>query len=265
MPRLILYWNELSFPNATSIVNRLECKSQALATFGALDAVFRICPDARVSVAKGAFHAIHEHRTLLAWLESWLGVDRLRRLKGRAIQPGFHGDVDGCLLCEVKVEGAVGSGLTRAYLADTWIWSFGSRDLWIGNPIVRGDATVLQGDNGLFSRCVDIRNVASEEHAHYWRNSLLAWGAKIAASSTIGYVDEMRVMMYPLDHGLPHVHMVDRDGNMYKYRIDAIEALDGAPLEREVGLLRWIVEHRECLLESWRRCQQGMRPLRVDS
>jgi hypothetical protein len=262
---LILYWNELSFSNAEDVGGEVWARRAA----DAFEAFQRVCTyrsNSRISVFKGAFHAVHRDRTLLSWLEEWLGRDRLRRIKTRAVQPTQEaGLAVDQLECEVRRDGRLGEGLTRAHLAESWVWSLGNTTGWTGAPVIAAQEVSLTADGAIAEGPVEVMNLADAGHAQHWEERISAWGREVSESCVIADVEGNRVIMYPLDHGYPHVHVESpRFGRrMFKYRVDRFESLTDSPERLDSIIKPWVQQHVDALMESWRRCSKGRHPLKI--
>ena len=70
--------------------------------------------------------------------------------------------------------------------------------------------------------------------------------------------------MYYDDHGHPHFHARDADGQA-KVRIDRVEVIESSLDVRQLRLvLAWAELHREELLENWRRARAGETLAEID-
>lgn len=269
MNPLVLYWNDLSFPDELiegEFSQDGPWAVRAKHAFVALQRAFRCQQQARISVVKGEFHAVVQGKPLLSWLELWLGKDRVRRILGRAIQPinypEGHGDT---LICDVKVGERVGDGVTRAHLANSWVWSLGNEPTASHSHIIPANAYELNGNGDVVTEGVEIRNLASEAHAAHWEDAMAGWGKQWSRNCVIGIVSGHQVIMYPLDHGYPHIHVKSTNPPVqsYKFRIDKFGALTDSPVALTASIGTWVGEHANSLMESWRRCQKGMHPLSI--
>lgn len=267
MRLLILYWNELSFQDgADPNVDDEAWANRARAAFDAFHDACNYQPAVRISVAKGSFHAQHFGRSLLSWLEHWLGRDRLRRIKARAVQPLEVDEPQGHqLACEVHRDNQIGEGLTRAHLSDSWVWSLGNTAAGTDTPLIEAKKHVLDEEGDVIESQVQIANLADIEHARHWRERITVWGCEISDNCVVGDVAGNRIIMYPLDHGYPHVHVESPDfrNRTFKYRIDKFESLNDTPAQLDSVMRLWVHQHSHSLLQSWRRCSNGQHPLKV--
>ena len=74
----------------------------------------------------------------------------------------------------------------------------------------------------------------------------------------------MRIEMFFLDHGVPHFHV--RYGEYTaKIGIETLQLIRGALPRRAFALAtEWAENHREELLENWRRTQSGQSAYQID-
>lgn len=264
---LLLHWNELSIPsNATA--TELQANPQwAQMTQAALVTFLKVLdvrPDCRISFSKGVFHGQVADRPLQSWLEEWLGKDRFRKLRSRAVQP-FSQQIPPLheLECELSCNGNCGEGITRAYVADSWTWGVASEITGAGGHSIRALKTSI---NTNVSADVDVRNLASEDHFDHWSSCLVVWGQVISTNHVVASLGRYHVIMYPFDHGYPHIHVHAQDEQRInvKYRVDIFEPLTSdRPPGLDFLIEPWIAEHREQLFQSWQRCQAGSFPLKL--
>lgn len=160
-------------------------------------------------------------------------------------------------------------GLTFSYLVGSWSFSFPvTNSLWL-SPSITATECRLEGDDIIERVCV-IKHLANGAHATHWRQGLVDWGRELAEGNTIGNLASYPIQMYPLDHGYPHVHLIDsqlltsagRPKTLAKYRIDRFERMEGPP-PWDNDMRAWIERHRYLLLDSWERCQRGGHPYRI--
>lgn len=270
MSPLTIFWNELSLPNnlvQEDLVQNGQWAERASKVYEALDYVWQIQPRAKVAMTKGQFHAYVLDQPIFSLLEIWLGKDRVRRLKGnKLIQME---DENGPLIqefdCEVSVKSTVGEGLTRAHIAGTWVWSLGDELTATNIENIRAQENKLEDSGALTSREITIPNLAKKSHFIHWEDKIAAWGQAESDNCIIGYVSGNIVLMYPFDHGYPHVHVkvTDRPQCKYKYRVDLFEPLADSLESLEVAMRDWISVHSDSLNESWRRCKKGKHPLKI--
>lgn len=271
MKPLYVYWNDLSLHG--EIVEGELGKDgpwalRAQFAFDALLQVLHLQSKARVSIAKGHLHAELLNRTLLPWLELWLGRDKLRWFKSRIVQPL---DLDEPplheLFAEVTVDKKYGEGITRAHISRSWVWSLGFEVTKSHAATI--PATELTLDESGEENRIDIlvSNLATMEHAKHWEDTLSSWGIDGADNCIIGDVSGNQILMYPLDHGYPHIHVkysVAPERSI-KYRVDEFEALTTSPADLDVLISPWVEKNLEILLESWRRCKKGLHPLKIQN
>lgn len=264
---LLLHWNELSVPvelSATELNTDPRWRHLAETAFQAFQDVLRVRPDCRISFTKGSFHGHIADRPLQSWLEIWLGKDKLRKLRGRAVQPmtpilpPIHS-----LECELSCNGLRGEGITRAHIADTWAWSMGSAETGSAEDSIQAVKTSIDAEG---NANVNVTNLASRQHFDRWQDDLQVWGKSVSNNHVIAFLDRYLVIMYPLDHGYPHIHVQIRDDDRLnaKYRVDVSEPLTKQrPAGLDLLIEPWIAQRREQLLLSWDRCQAGGFPLKL--
>lgn len=266
-----IYWNELSFSaevgDAEPAGNN-AWKIKANTAFDAFRAVLKIRPDCRVMFVRGVLHEPHENRPFQSWLEEWLGKDKYRSLRHKISQPFDVSDYvevhkfDYELLCGQRA----GEGITRAHIVESWAWSFGGDSSPYNKEIIT--ASKIEIDQGAVDKVVEVQNIASELHAAQWADKIEAWGVTFSQNSVITEFDGYRIVMYPFDHSYPHLHVkMASDPNLNaKYRIDVFEILNenySRPSGLDDLMVKWIEKNREALLLSWRMCQRGRMPLRL--
>jgi Domain of unknown function (DUF4160) len=269
MAPIVLYWNELSFPND---LNEGEFRKEGpwaertKHAFQALECIFHSQQSARVFFAKGQLHATILEKPLLSWLEIWLGRDKLRRIKGRVIQSTNIDEESGQFLaCEVKIGSRLGDGVTRAHLAGSWVWSLGNQATASNGPIIPANEHKLNDSAKIDVTEVNISNLACASHFEHWEASIAAWGEQGSESCEISIVNGFRVKMYPFDHGYPHIHVETENppNSMYKFRIDSFAPLTASPEAVAKLINEWVNQHSESLMQSWKRCKRGLHPLKI--
>lgn len=266
-----IYWNELSFPDAITAATLREgnvWRERAQTAFRALQQTFRVRKDCRVLFVKGVFHNHVADRPFQSWLEEWLGKDSYRQLRHKASQPVAVSVPVHDLECELVFAHRGGEGLTRAHLTETWVWSLGNPDTCCDGVQIDAEKTFIDSSEVLL---VQVPNLAREEHVLHWTSQLETWGAVISPNYVLAQFDNYKVIMYPFDHGYAHVHVhtVAESGLNSKYRVDVFEALtdDSSHLRPEgldTKMAAWIEVHREQLLISWKQCQRGANPLKLN-
>ncbi|WP_186215086.1 DUF4160 domain-containing protein [Burkholderia gladioli] len=261
---LILHWNELSFPagiTAEDLLTDLQWKARAVTALRAIRAATQVRPDCRISFTRGVFHGEVGGRPFLSWLETWLGRDGLRFLQGRAVQPILEPIY--AIGCEVSCNGRAGEGITRAHLAESWAWSLSHSDSGSDGVLIVGQKILIDQQDEI---AVEVANLAADAHVLHWKNALSTYGRVLSENHVIAELGRYTIIMYPLDHGYPHIHVHSRDdGSMNaKFRIDLFEPLtDEHPKELNTLLEQWVQERKEGLTVSWKRCQEGCFPLKL--
>jgi hypothetical protein len=266
---LLLHWNELSIP-ADLTAAELQANPQwaqlaqtALSTF---QDVLRVRPDCRISFTKGTFHGHVAGRPLQSWLESWLGLDRWRQLRSRAVQPTsrelppVH-----ALECELSCNGQRGEGITRAHVAESWTLSVASAVTGSAGHYIRAEQTSIAIDAHVE---VDVPNLAASDHLGHWVDDLAVWGQQLSNNHVVAVLDRYQIIMYPFDHGYAHIHVRAQDDPRLnaKYRVDKFEPLtNDRPAGMDALIEPWVAQRREQLIQSWNRCQAGAFPLKLES
>lgn len=264
---LLLHWNELSFPanvSADELQEDPRWAQQAQAALATFRHVLQVRPDCRVSFTKGAFHGHVAGRPLQSWLEIWLGKDHWRRLRARVVQPAAQEQQPiHALECELTCNGQSGEGITRAHIADSWTWSVASEATGSAAHLIRAIKTAIHSNVPVD---VDVPNLASEEHSKRWANDLAVWGKALSDSHVVAVLDRYKIIMYPFDHGYPHIHVHTHDDPRLnaKYRVDKFEVMtNGHPVALDALVEPWIDRYQHQLIQSWNRCQAGAFPLKL--
>jgi len=260
---LVLYFNEYSCPGRDPAPDAAGVwQSWALTLWEGLREVRRYQAQYWVSFPSEQWHAICHGKPLSAWLQLWLGRDRYRWLL--ALVRNHSNSPDLCR--EVYYDDQHALGMTLALLGETWVFSFPKSDSpWL-EPRLSAREVVLDESNGMLrEEDCEILHIACRQHAEYWREQLADVGRIVAEANEITQMQRNSIDMYPLDHGYPHVHLVERlwpRRTLAKFRIDRFARLEGRS-EWDHAMERWIEAHREELLLSWARCQRGGHPYRV--
>lgn len=265
-----IHWNELSFGIGTdesapisTVVLGLRV-SQAFKTF---QAVLKIRSDCRLLVQRGTLSSLIMGRPYGNWIEQFLGKDGFRRLRSKISQP--EDDTEALdmheLDCELSCGKLRGEGLTRAHLASSWVWSFGSVEAQCDGTVVSAEKILISSAEVIV---VEVPNLAILDHAAHWNLQLENWGRTVAASSIIAIVEGYQFIMYPSDHWPPHlhVHMSSIPWLNAKYRIDKFEVLNpekNRPSGLDNLVENWISKNIANLMVSWERCKRGDMPLRI--
>lgn len=263
----LVFWNELSFPDGTR-AEHLQAdpawRARALRAFKGLRELFKLRADCRVFLCKGQWGDHVGGRPLHSWLEDWLGKDGVRFLKTKAVvsgtaAPPFH-EFD----CELSSAGRSGEGLTRAHVAETWTWSVGSVETSSDAREIEADKITAEAGSVIKVR---VANIAIEDHVSAWKQELIGWGHQPSNNHTVAVLGRYTVVMYPFDHGYPHIHVRSQNDTKLnaKFRVDCFEPLTYDHPEGLDALMSvWIKVHEEALLASWFRCQRGRHPLRIE-
>jgi hypothetical protein len=167
------------------------------------------------------------------------------------------------LECELTCNGRWGEGITRAHIGETWAWSIGSEATGSAGESIRAVKTTI---DAMETTDVEVANLAAKQHFERWVDDLLVWGELVSNNHVIAELERYLIIMYPLDHGYPHIHVHARDDDRLnaKYRVDFFEPLtNGNPAGLDVLIEQWIVLRRDQLLHSWDRCQAGSFPLKL--
>jgi len=264
---LLLHWNELSIPaeiTAAELNADPRWAQFAQLSLSAFLEVLTVRPDCRLSFTKGTFHGQVADRPLQSWLEVWLGKERWRKLRSRAVQPSAQSLMPAhSLECELTCNGRHGEGITRAYIADSWTLSLGSEVNGFTDHQIRAVKTTIDSDGQVN---VDVPNLADSKHVGQWSGDLAVWGQIVSTNHVVAKLDRYSIIMYPLDHGYPHVHVHVQDDPKLnaKYRVDFFEPLTSKrPVGLDAVMETWIEQRRDHLVRSWARCQAGGFPLKL--
>ncbi|NMG14474.1 hypothetical protein [Aromatoleum bremense] len=266
MKSLVLYFNELSAPPG-GMPPELEAdwKTWTLELFACLQQVSRHQPDVTMALPTGHWHELCGAKPLSAWVREWLGRTEYQRLlpRLRNVCPMDSLDTD------VYFNNQKAVGLSFSHLVGSWAFSFPvANSDWLSSSIT-ASACRLEGEDIAEQAC-EIQHVANCAHATRWQQNLVDWGRGLTEGNTIGELANYPIQMYPLDHGYPHVHLVDpqrltptgRPKTLAKYRIDRFERMEGPP-SWDNDMRSWIERHTKLLLSSWGRCQRGQHPYRI--
>jgi len=209
----------------------------------------------------GYWKAYFSGRPLAVWMENWLGRDRYRRLL-LMVRTNDH---DPDLYREVYFEGRPAIGMTLAHLARGWVFSFPKTSSpWLG-PSIGAHEFRIDDDGSINGTDCEISHISCRRHVDQWHDELTSYGRSVAMANEIATVEGNPIDMYPLDHGYPHVHLVDTVSpgrTLAKYRIDSFARMEGRD-EWDSVMERWVGDHRDELLVSWQRCQRGRHPFKV--
>lgn len=152
-------------------------------------------------------------------------------------------------------------------MTDSWVASL-PRDasIWTNNLIDCDHYSLDEkGEDKILKKCY-IKNISQDIHVEHWRDQLRDWGHVIATTNEIAIIEGNPIDMYPLDHGFPHIHMVTVDTPRYtiaKYRVDRFALMEGVPTFNR-PMEQWVQQNRDALLASWKRCQAGEHPFKIN-
>lgn len=263
MQPLVLYLNELSAPPAE--IPPEECvkwKEWALTLFACLRQVSRHQPEMEVAFPRGSWHVLCGNKPLSVWVGECLGKTNFQWFlsKVRNVPPAENQDTD------VYFDGQRAIGLTLSHLSESWAISFPIADSpWLSYSVTAIEY-LLEGEV-IAERTCTIKHLANVAHVHHWQHDLADWDKELANNNTIWTLAGYPIQMYPMDHGYPHVHLIDpqvldlngRPKTLAKYRIDRFERMEGPPSwDNRMG--EWIERHREQLIRCWERCKRGGHP-----
>ncbi|MBV5347354.1 DUF4160 domain-containing protein [bacterium] len=252
MRPLPIYFNELSSP-CTVPDNTPGAEWQAWATmlFTCVREVSRRKIELDVVFIAGHWHGLAGTKPLSQWIKQWIGNDNFKWLLSR-VRNVAASTQD----CEVSFENKKADGLTHAHVAGSWAFSFPVPDSpWLAPQVAATEHCL--GVDGLDEHQCAIRNLGTSDHVRHWRQELEDWGRVLAGNNVISSISGYPLLMYPNDHGYPHVHLVDPDiikegrkGTLAKYRVDVFERMEGPP-RWDSEVRPWIERHRADLLSSW--------------
>lgn len=265
-----IHWNELSFGSEideSAPISTVVLGQRVSQAFEALQAVLKIRSDCRLLVQRGTLSSLIMGKPYGNWIEEFLGKDGFRKLRSKISQP--EDDTEALAVheldCELSCGSLRGEGLTRAHLASSWVWSFGSVEAQCAGTVVSAEKMLIASPEVIV---VEVPNLAVVDHSVHWNAQLENWGRTVAASSIIAIVEGYQFIMYPSDHWPPHlhVHMSSIPWLNAKYRIDKFEVLNAEKI-RPSGLDNiakvWIERNIANLTMSWERCKRGDMPLRI--
>lgn len=266
MPALTIFYNENSSPPQDLTDEELQqwfVISREL--YQCLKQAQEIQPDIGINFPPELLFAITNNSTLHELLKTWLGVDKYSWLQSRLSITPFPLDSN----FEIQLNGNAVPGFSCAFKADSWTFSFpiGS-SAWL-NPSINAQQVIIAGNNTTSTAC-NIRNLALSDHAVHWQQEIVGWALQIVNDNIIGEYDNYLIVMYPRDHGHPHVHLVERGvynalnhrKTLAKYRVDQFERMEGRPTW-DTGIRAWIEGNRQSLLRSWAHCLKGGHPYKI--
>ncbi len=267
MQPLSLYYNEQSSPppNLTH-GESAEWRTWALTLYSCIREMHKLQPGAKVNFPKDSLHALCNARPLSVCMKEWLGEQQYYWF---LIKLGIS-DPRNEEIIDIYLDGKKAVGLTYAHLAGSWTVSFPVNDSpWISPSIAAIEYSTSGGD--VISKDCLIKNLAQVDHVNHWGKQLSDWGLEIAESNIIGKLGELLIVMYPLEHGHPHVHLVDNQlydinnhrKTLAKYRVDCFERMEGRP-QWDGQMREWIENNREKLIRGWKRGKQGGHPYIID-
>jgi hypothetical protein len=268
MRELVLGFNELSVV-PTEIDTLHKGERCAVLLFECLKTVAKVRAAFAVVFAPGSLDKIlcgEQARPLRALLRSTLGNDRFTWLIGHL----RNAPMDAALDREVQIAGESGFGLLLAHLSESWSVSLLPTPPKWDQVEIDALKVCLEEVGILESQCT-VRHVARPDHVAHWKNQLVEYGFEADGSNVIAKLGDLDVEMYPLDHGYPHIHLVDRrpDGTsrrpvtVAKYRIDKFERMEGGP-RYDSELKEFTCRNREHLMRSWNACQRGEHPFQLE-
>lgn len=269
MQPLIIFYNEHSSPPTTLPQGEnIRWKSFALELFSCLRKTNQLQPKLNINFPNNSWHEIYEGKPLSVWIKEWLGKDKYEWLLLKMIKNTIsENETNDIYYNDIRAV-----GLTCSFFTASWVFSFPEADSPWASPSINASEYYLNPDNEKIKiRACTINNLAQDEHVEHWKNELEDWGLEIAESNIIAYLDALPIVMYPNDHGYPHIHLINPnqyDQNNHrktlaKFRIDNNERIEGKP-KWDTQIKEWINNNKELLLRSWNRCKKGGHPYRVD-
>jgi hypothetical protein len=260
MRPLILYFNELSIPpEETQQQMGSGWKSNALMLFSGLQQVSRQQSKVIIAFPLEYWHKLYGAKPFAVWVSEWLGRDRYRWLLSKLRQDYPAGNE----ISDVYFENKKTVGITLARLAGSWAFGFPMDNSPWHSPSLTATEWYLDGNDVAHHACT-VMHIANEAHATHWQYELYDWGKLLANENIIDKLGSYPIQMYPLDHGYPHVHLIDPQSlkTLAKYRVDCFERLEGLP-DWDKSMYSWIATHQAQLLRSWARCQRGGHPYQI--
>jgi hypothetical protein len=270
MRALSVYFNELSSKCTTNEVEA-TMEEAVRAMFACVRAVSECRPEVGVVMPRGAWHEIIGSDRLAplgVWIKRSLRHDQFAWLLAKIKHDSSPCTED----CELFFEEQRGAGLLLAYLAGSWVLSLAAEgDKWASHSLEAIEYRIDTEGEWVEARCT-LRHLACMQHADYWRGDLYDYGSAIAENNIVCHVEGLAVAMFPLDHGYPHVHLVNtREAprgrsplTIAKYRVDIFERMEGGP--QFDSIMRDLIRaHRDLLMRSWERCRRGGQPFQIQT
>ena len=257
MPPLSIYFNELSSPFQETEPE--VWREWANSLYEGLKHAVSANHSIRLALESGRWHAICEGRPFSLWMKDWLGSARYQWVLSKIDNFAAPAELER----ELYVDGIRAIGLSMTRIAQTWGCSLPvAGSPWTAHTI--GAVEYRLGEKELLQIPCEIRHVSSHDHAVHWAEEIETWGRTIATTNVVAEHDGYLVLMYPLDHAPPHVHLFN-DGTkqtIAKYRFDFFERLEGPPTW-DAHFRKWLNDKRPDLFLSWARCLRGQHPLQI--
>ena len=266
MRPLVLYFNELSDSDADQEQEPdADWGQRVLTIFECLREAAHHHPKVHIAFSNGQWHSILAGKPFSVWIRGCLTRTQYQWLQAKLHVIGAMDDP----LVEIYFNGKWAKGLSMAYIANTWAFSFPvSNSPWLSRTI-EGIVVSLNG-NDLAEMPCSVRHMATREHATSWQLELFVWGREIAEDNLVAMLGHYRIVMYPCDHLPPHVHLISprevegggRGKTVAKFRIDNFERMEGPP-SWDGDMHEWVSDNKDHLLACWARCKRGGHPFRV--
>lgn len=261
MQPLNLYFNELSAPPPDITAQELRSwPPWALSLIATLKKVRQTKLEYTLVFQPGHFHATYANKPLSVWLREWVSKDQYRWILGKIRD--VSQDQAG-LLYQVYFQDQQTIGLTLASIAKSWAFSFPVlASPWLDSTVVTTE--YRESGDDVIERSCTIMHLSNEQHVLHWQQEMSDWGRDIANNNTITRIAGYPIVMYPLDHGYPHVHIVDPHHfkTLAKFRVDQFEQMGGPP-QWDANIKVLIDRNQDELIQSWKRCQCGDHPYQV--
>jgi len=264
MRSLIIYFNEYSSPDSISDNQGLEnLRRWFLLLWAQIDNIRKIRTDYKLSISTLQWNEILFDKPLFIWFEHWLSRDQFRWLLSKTID---NQDEVPDLFSEVYFNNRPARGLTRAHLSQSWAFSFPQENSpWLEPIINCREIRIDEQGNSGEADCI-IKHISKSPHVNHWQSELADYGKIVASTNVISSIQGHSVVMYPLDHSYPHLHLVENSTprrTIAKYRIDVFERMEGTK-EFDKIMCEWITDKNSELLRSWERCKRGGHPYSIN-
>jgi len=225
---LVLYLNEYSCPGHDPVPDAAGIwRTRALTLWQGLQEIRKYQSEYWLSFPSEQWHVCCAGKPLSIWMQLWLGRDRYRWLQLKVRIQNNSSD----LYREVYFNDQHAVGMTLALLSQSWVFSFPKSDSpWLEPRLVAREVIIDETTTAVKEEDCEVLQIACLQHVEYWRERLASMGRTVADVNEITQLQGNSIDMYPLDHGYPHVHLVERLSprrTLAKFRIDRFARLAG--------------------------------------